>query len=546
MDNCSTVLTIPQFTGTCWFNALLMTLLYSDGMRKYLTNNLINSELYTKNIELYRIFMDILKNRYRNINNNDDIFLAELKPENILKILHKADKKTFYFDPDKFSKHFGENYFVRLFEYFGLKKKVLFLAVNTFSENSLNQYVYSKLNTNLRAIEQKTQYNVKFRYKNLTDQQKEKIRNDKNIDILVITQFDYDDRDNSNVIFETSSQDLEEYIVFNGSIYKIDSLLVSNFNMESCSRSHQIAGVTCNNNRYMYNGWLRQTQDPAKQDVSTQYLSQSKACELMKYDWFNNTENFCLSTKACKIENRNPLLEEMCFNTTDYTTYIYVKVDNNDETFKLREKTLKNVEKKCKKELSEMMTQIEANPDATKKLEYKKKQIFCNRHIKEIKTRMDDIRNSKLSTLPAQKTERELKILEKVNKIQEYVYELVRNSVICQKLLISDIHKIIDSYKLSDKITNDMKLLKNKQTVCEILNMIKKSYSLQLNLINNANDNDTKERLIEDGDTFIKEVIQKEVDKALTAEQIHKKGGKAKKKCTNNKNIINSKNKHTC
>ena len=91
-----------------------------------------------------------------------------------------------------------------------------------------------------------------------------------------------------------------------------------------------------------------------------------------------------------------------------------------------------------------------------------------------------------------------------------------------------------------------MKLLKNKQTVCEILNMIKKSYSLQLNLINNANDNDTKERLIEDGDTFIKEVIQKEVDKALTAEQIHKKGGKAKKKCTNNKNIINSKNKHTC
>ena len=546
MDNCSTVLTIPQFTGTCWFNAVLMTLLYSDGMRKYLTNNLINSELYTKNIELYRIFMDILKNRYRNINNNDDIFLAELKPENILKILHKADKKTFYFDPDKFSKHFGENYFVRLFEYFGLKKKVLFLAVNTFSENSLNQYVYSKLNNNLTAIEQKNKYNVKFRYKNLSDQQKEKIRNDKNIDILVITQFDYDDRDNSNVIFETSSQDLEEYIVFNGSIYKIDSLLVSNFNMESCSRSHQIAGVTCNNNRYMYNGWLRQTQDPAKQDVSTQYLSQSKACELMKYDWFNNTENFCLSTKACKIENRNPLFEEMCFNTTDYTTYIYVKIENNDETFKLMENTLKNVEKKCKKELSEMMTQIEANPDATKKLEYKKKQIFCNRHIKEIKTRMDDIRNSKLSTFSAQKTERELKILEKVNKIQEYVYQLVRNSVICQTLSISDIHKIIDSYKLSDKITNDMKLLKNKQTVCEILNMIKKSYSLQLNLINNTNDNNKKERLIEEGDTFIKEVIKKEVDKALTAEQIHKKGGKVKKKCTNNKNIINSKNKHTC
>jgi hypothetical protein len=54
---CKSVITIPQFTGTCWFNALLMALLYSDGTRQYLLKNLINSELYSKNKRLYDIFI---------------------------------------------------------------------------------------------------------------------------------------------------------------------------------------------------------------------------------------------------------------------------------------------------------------------------------------------------------------------------------------------------------------------------------------------------------------------------------------------------------
>lgn len=30
MDYCKNVLPIPQFEGTCWFNALLMSLFYSE------------------------------------------------------------------------------------------------------------------------------------------------------------------------------------------------------------------------------------------------------------------------------------------------------------------------------------------------------------------------------------------------------------------------------------------------------------------------------------------------------------------------------------
>ena len=107
MDRCKSVITIPQFTGTCWFNALLMALLYSDGTRQYLLKNLINSELFIKNRELYAIIMDILKNKHRKMDDNDAVFFNELKPEKILKLLHSYDKDNFYFDPDKFEGHWG-------------------------------------------------------------------------------------------------------------------------------------------------------------------------------------------------------------------------------------------------------------------------------------------------------------------------------------------------------------------------------------------------------------------------------------------------------
>jgi hypothetical protein len=45
-----------------------MALLYSDGTRQYLLKNLINSELFIKNRELYTIIMDILENKR---NDND-------------------------------------------------------------------------------------------------------------------------------------------------------------------------------------------------------------------------------------------------------------------------------------------------------------------------------------------------------------------------------------------------------------------------------------------------------------------------------------------
>ena len=36
--DCKKVLTLPQYTGTCWFNAVFMALFYSQGTRRILLN----------------------------------------------------------------------------------------------------------------------------------------------------------------------------------------------------------------------------------------------------------------------------------------------------------------------------------------------------------------------------------------------------------------------------------------------------------------------------------------------------------------------------
>lgn len=267
MDRCKSVLTIPQFTGTCWFNALLMTLLYSDGSREYLIRNLINSELFLKNRELYTIFMDILENKHRKINDNDAVFFNALKPENILKLLHNADKEKFYFDPDKYEGHWGEYYLIRLFEYFGMKKNVVYMYRDEYYPNS---YFYSPLNN-------KPHISIESVFEDGEKTERERValafarvvkKINKNPDMIVVTQKDAPDitahKDLLKPPITLESEEIQEVIRFHDSIYKIDSLLISNFNFNTCTRSHQIAGVTCDNKRYMYNGWIRETKDPAK------------------------------------------------------------------------------------------------------------------------------------------------------------------------------------------------------------------------------------------------------------------------------------------
>jgi hypothetical protein len=60
---CNKVVTIPQFTGTCWFNAILMSLLYSQNSRKLLLHDNIYEKQKSAN-KLYKIINKILLDHY--------------------------------------------------------------------------------------------------------------------------------------------------------------------------------------------------------------------------------------------------------------------------------------------------------------------------------------------------------------------------------------------------------------------------------------------------------------------------------------------------
>jgi hypothetical protein len=362
---CKSVITIPQFTETCWFNALLMALLYSDGTRQYLLKNLINSELYIKNKGLYDIFIDILENRYyKSEEGSDAIYFDELKPEKILKFLHNADKNTFYFDPDKYVGHKGEIYLVRLFEYFGLKDKVVYM----FKDNK--DYFYSPLNNEPLIRE----YNVLDESNKITNEKGIRVDfeycgTDKSCipktdpDMIVVTPYDVPKPatiyKSSTPAITVESNEIQEVIEYKNSLYKISSLLTTNWNPQKCSMDHQMAGVICENKRYIYNGWTRNTLDPAKISAYENEIG-SVPCELMEFDWLLNKNDFCLAKNRCEIKEKTKL-SGLCFNASrvDDNTYIYVRVDEDDEIAQTNvRKNLRKTYIRCSIEVEDIKREI--------------------------------------------------------------------------------------------------------------------------------------------------------------------------------------------
>jgi superfamily II DNA or RNA helicase len=256
--NCNNVITIKQFTGTCWFNALLMTILYSDRMRQLLIER---SKLWKSSDsrvqELYRIFKQILKNysfTAKTKNKKFDLF-DTIKPEHILEALYSVDTK-FDFNPKQESGHYAKSY---------IRQILALLWV------------------------------------------------DPDTDVTILSDYELIDHESSNAGIQ------EE---LNGHI--LDSVILANFNIDVCTRGHEICGITCRGKRYVYNGWLRYTDEN-----NNKITSNPIPCELMEYDWLNNKDDFCINKTLCKLDqiqvDKTILKKELCFNMhKGDRTYIYI------------------------------------------------------------------------------------------------------------------------------------------------------------------------------------------------------------------------------
>jgi hypothetical protein len=129
---------------------------------------------------------------------------------------------------------------------------------------------------------------------------------------------------------------LKDRIIFNGEEYILDSIILSNWNNTKKIPSHSIAGITCDNERYVYNGWTRHTNDPALiyGNINTKHngqnlMQQKIPCELFKHHWKQDKDSdFCISTSACKLEKAyaKDFPKNLCFSFSKGSrTLIYIK-----------------------------------------------------------------------------------------------------------------------------------------------------------------------------------------------------------------------------
>jgi len=118
---------------------------------------------------------------------------------------------------------------------------------------------------------------------------------------------------------------MNEYITYMGVEYNLDSIILTNWNINNVG--HAIAVITCKKNKYVYNGWTRTSMDPAM----SKNITRDIPCELMRLDWnIKEHSDFCLNTAKCMpdILKHNFKGSDLCFNFgKGNRILVYVRMD---------------------------------------------------------------------------------------------------------------------------------------------------------------------------------------------------------------------------
>lgn len=308
---------IPQNIDTCWFNSILTVSLFSQKT---------SAIIYEALKELYKTdkssIISIFKYIYKNKPNREyyDKIRAELL---LFKFLKKYDTTTY-----------------------NIIKEKIYITGTTLYYHYYIYVFYRILNVNFNYIIYDYKNN-KF-YKNFFDK-----NYSTNADILI---FIYYNNDISNEE-EVPSIKFENEIIFDGINYILDSSLISN-NIEN----HSIAGITYNNERYVYNG-------------------QNK-CNLYKFDW-NINENKPFRMYNCKIYTDN---DEYNFNNNNSNkVLIYVKKKEDEMMISSYSKS------QSKKEISNIKSIVMNIYDYYNifdKIEYDIENIYDPEVLMDLKTKL--------------------------------------------------------------------------------------------------------------------------------------------------------------
>jgi hypothetical protein len=349
---CNKVITIPQYEPTCWFNAILMAILYSQNSRKLLLDDIL---LKKKNTKIAKVINHILKYQYVS-NKYAEQYFKIMTPGKILKYLNIFDE---------FRKTITNNgWFSELFLPIFIEKACYNTCLNL---DLYRNNIYIEFKKKIRVVDNYNNGNhigFSFYDDNISDTdlatQILKKLNEPNPDYIFLNI----GHDNSKDLFTsylinniqrinnilnlknytiTSSglKEANDEIIYNGDTYILDSCIIANYNILEINLGHAIVGITCKNEKYVYNGWIRTTKDPAMAINDNENDNDNEKllpCELMKFDWrVNNKDSkFCINPKLCKLDilklHNDPLeKKDLCFSFGNgKRTLIYVKKPRKD------------------------------------------------------------------------------------------------------------------------------------------------------------------------------------------------------------------------
>ena len=338
---CSRILMPKQVGGICWFTTTFVAMFYSQRSRKILQEASKYWKWDEKNeseVGVFNLFKEILNDKYMKKNMND----AEYKKlidntfkdndetfEDILKNLHELDKNSFPFNPSIHPGYTNETYIGRLYNLLNVNYKV-------FDYNKKDHHLfYSYLNIELFdtykfGLSIITHTYSDFQYKEYKD----------NIDIPEILMVFLREDDNSeffkqkypNTIIgkgdtRNNITSMNDEILYRGRKYHLDSVLLADWKKNGGKPEHAIVGITCKQERYVYNGWTRESKDPTMKDLP---------CGLMLHDWKikgdEESGDRCINTNNCTMDP-NLQHHKLCFNFSKGSrTLVYVLAENRSVT----------------------------------------------------------------------------------------------------------------------------------------------------------------------------------------------------------------------
>lgn len=314
-SSCSQILTLPQYKGRCWFNAIMTAVFYSQHMRTIMLPT-IKRQLKPKG-DIFNVFWLLLTSRYKGpveLYEHDEEFFKTFDHDWILYNLHLHDPRYFVFDPlQSNAGYFHEWYLGKFLRFLGLRV----LEVDKMPNGELVHSVYNRPHyTKMEKTEKGENEFWTIPYDRVPN-----IDIQKEYDVIVL----HVDHELFNRNFTTKLQSfgqlgsIREKLQFGNDTYILDSCLLVNFNINNnIIGGHVITGLTCEDDRYVYNGWLQNNTSP---------------CRLMKYDWLlTKDNNFCLNTKLCMLNkaiddsNFTPNVTKiLCFDFgKGRRTYLYV------------------------------------------------------------------------------------------------------------------------------------------------------------------------------------------------------------------------------